>query len=104
MTSARTFLAECFVPGAHREDIEAAGERARVAAEAMRADGSDVEYLGAMFVAIDEVVFHAFATTDVSTATEAGRRAALPFARIVESVGVPAGVWLPDMERGHAAP
>jgi hypothetical protein len=94
----RTFLAECFLPGVHASDVEAAGARARAVADELRAAGTPVEYLGALLVEQDEVVFHAFRAGTLGDALEASRRAGLPFERVVESVEVATAVgafWSP---------
>ena len=88
----RTFLVECYLPGVAESDVAAASERARRVAEALRADGRDVAYLGALFVAADEAVFHQFRAHDVGVVIEASRQADLSFERVVESIGVDGGV------------
>jgi hypothetical protein len=89
----RTFLVECYRPGLAEADVAAAGERARRVAEAFRADGRDVAYLGALFVAADEAVFHQFHASDASVVVDASQMAGLSFERVVESIGL-------DGERG----
>ena len=64
MTPQRTWLVECYSPGIDRAAVASAGARARAAAAALGADDARVEYLGALLVARDEVVFHAFAAPD----------------------------------------
>lgn len=94
----RTFLAECFLPGVHASDVEAAAARARAVADDLRANGTPVEYLGALLVEQDEVVFHAFRARALGDALDASRRAGLPFERVIESVEVAAAVgafWSP---------
>ena len=91
--SGRTFLVECYMPGIAERDVAAASERARRVAEELRADGRDVAYLGALFVAADEAVFHQFHASDASVVVDASRRAGLSFERVVESIGL-------DGERG----
>ena len=87
----RTFLVECYLPGVVERDVAAASERARRVAEELRGTGSAVAYLGAMFVAADEAVFHQFRAPDASVAVEASRMAGLPFVRVVESIGIHGG-------------
>lgn len=90
--SSRTFLAECYLPGVDEDDVAAASERARRVADELRASGRDIEYLGALFVATDEAVFHQFRARDAGLVIEAGRIAELSFTRVVESIGVDGGV------------
>lgn len=88
MTPQRTWLVECYSPGIDRAAVASAGARARAAAAALGADDARVEYLGALLVARDEVVFHAFAAPDPGLVHEASERAGIRFERIVESVSV----------------
>ena len=83
-----TYLVECYSPGVVREDVESAAERALDASAALRSEGSCVEYVGALLVPADEVVFHVFSSTSVAAVREASSRAAVAFARVVESVPV----------------
>jgi hypothetical protein len=89
--SGRTFLVECYLPGVAESDVAAAGERARRVADELRAKGRDVAYLGALFVAADEAVFHQFRARNANLVVEASRLADLPFERVVESIGVDGG-------------
>lgn len=88
MAVTRTFLVECYLPDVAESDVVAAGDRAREAADALRARGDEVAYLGALFVAADEAVYHQFRAADVALVTAASRMAGLAFERIVESIGV----------------
>lgn len=89
--SKQTYLVECFVPGSDRAAVEAAGQRMREAIADLRAEGCEVEYLRAILVPGDEVVFHVFAAPDASAVREASRRADVDFERVVESVAFDAG-------------
>jgi hypothetical protein len=84
----QTYLVECYSPGLAREDVESAAERALDASASMRSEGRCVEYVGALLVPADEVVFHVFSSTSVAAVREASSRAAVAFARVVESVPV----------------
>lgn len=87
----RTFLVECYAPGISQDDVEAAAGRARAAAQAAGSGGGPLTYLGALLVADDEAVFHAFQADDVEAVETASRAAGLEFTRIVESVSVRGG-------------
>lgn len=87
----RTFLVECYLPGVAAADVAAAGERARQAAEELRASGGEIAYLGALFMAADEAVFHQFRASNAAVVVDASRLAGLAFERVVESVDVEAG-------------
>jgi hypothetical protein len=84
----QTYLVECYSPGIAREEVESAAARALDASEAMRGEGRCVEYVGALLVPADEVVFHVFASTSPGAVREASSRAAVRFDRVVESVAV----------------
>jgi len=62
--------------------VEDARERARRTA----ALGSGVRYLRTTFLPGDETLLHLFEAPSAEALDEAGRRAALPFERIVEAV------------------
>lgn len=85
-----TYLVECFVPGSDPAAVEAAGLRMTEAAAELRAEGRDVEYLRAILVPGDELVFHVLAASDSEAVEEASRRAHVEFERVVESVAVDA--------------
>ena len=74
-----SFMAECFWPGVEPADVRALDERALAATA-----GTGVRYLGSILVPQDEVVLCEFegAADEVQRAAE---RAAIPFARIVET-------------------
>jgi hypothetical protein len=93
MTNApRTWLVECFMPGIDEAAVAAAGDRARAMAAGLRERGSGIEYLGALLMSGDEVVFHAFVAEDAATVASASTSAGLAFERVVESVGVPGDI------------
>ena len=62
--------------------VEEARERAERAADF----GADVRHLRTTFLPGDETVLHVFEAPSAEALDEAGRRAALPFERIVEAV------------------
>ena len=84
----RTFLVECYAPDISRGDVDDAAERALAAAAEVRDEGCAVEYVGALFMPADEVVFHVFSSACAGAVREASSRAAVVFERIVESVAV----------------
>jgi hypothetical protein len=88
MEATHTYLVECYSPGIGREEVESAAARALDASEAMRVEGRDVEYVGALLVPADEVVFHVFSSSSPTAVREASSRASVAFARVVESVPV----------------
>ena len=88
MHALRTFLVECYAPGIERSAAADAGRRARAAATLLRRPDQPIEYLGALLVAGDEVVFHAFRAADPKLVDHVSRQAGLRFERIVESVAI----------------
>ena len=67
--------------------VDDARERARRTEEL----GADVRYLRTTFLPGDETILHLFEAPSAEALDEAGRRAALPFERIVEAVEGAAG-------------
>lgn len=84
----RTYLLECYEPGLERAEVESATDRALAAAAKLREEGRKVEYVGAILVPEDEVVFHIFAAESEAAVREAGVRASVEYERVVESVAV----------------
>ena len=82
----RGFVAECFWPGVNAADIEAADTRARLSADALAREGDPVAYLGSVLFPSDEVVFFEFSSLSADVVRRVSELAAIPFARIVESV------------------
>lgn len=87
-TTRRTYLVECYSPGVDRQDVESAAERALAASAELKNEGRSVEYVGAILVPEDEVVFHVFASECVGTVREASVRASVEYERVVESITV----------------
>jgi hypothetical protein len=81
----RTFLVECYAPDIARGEVEAVGLRAASAAAELRDEGREIKYVRALLVPSDDAVFHVFTADVIDTVREAGERAAMSFARIVES-------------------
>jgi hypothetical protein len=75
-----SYLVESY--GAGPAALQDARERARRAA----ALGDDVRYVRTTFLPGDETVLHLFEAPSLEALDDAGRRAALPFERIVEAV------------------
>jgi hypothetical protein len=84
----RTYLVECYAPGIERAEVEFAGDRAHAASAELREEGQKVEYVGAILVPGDEVVFHVFASECAGTVREASVRASFEYERVVESIAV----------------
>lgn len=84
----RTYLVECYKPGLERAEVESVIDRALAAAANLREEGRKVEYVGAILVPEDEVVFHVFAAESADAVCEASVRASVGYERVVESVAV----------------
>ncbi|HEY6569752.1 MAG TPA: hypothetical protein VIZ22_05650 [Candidatus Limnocylindrales bacterium] len=87
-SSRRTFLVECYGPDIDAGSVAAAGARARAACDRLERVGVDAHYLGAVLVAEDDVVFHAFAGADAAGIEVVCREAGLVHERVVESIAV----------------
>lgn len=74
-----SYLVESY---AANDGVEDARKRARVAAELE----AGVRYVRTTFLPEDETVFHLFEAPSLEALRRAGRRAALPYQRIVEAV------------------
>lgn len=84
----RTYLLECYKPGLERAEVESVSDRVLAAAAKLREEGRRVEYVGAILVPEDEVVFHVFAAESADAVREASVRASVEYERVVESVAV----------------
>jgi Protein of unknown function (DUF4242) len=85
----RAYLAECFWPGVSEAQLNELDSRAAEAAVAGSGSGAHVRYCGSILIPQDEVVFCFFEGPSATVVEATARRASVPFARIVESTGVP---------------
>jgi hypothetical protein len=90
LASVPRFLVESYV-AASPAAFDDACERARLAAEL----GVGIAYVHTTFLPGDEMVLHLFEAPSAEALDEAGRRAGLPFDRIVEAIDV----WQADERR-----
>jgi hypothetical protein len=100
-TDRRTYLVECYAPGIDRARVGSEAARAAAAAAELRADGVSVEYLQALLVCADEVVFHVFASDGAAAVREASLRAGVAFERVLESVALDAHSHLEESPGPH---
>jgi len=106
-TGLPTFLVEVYAAAVTREELAAAIARAELIAGELRRDGEQVEYLGALFVPGDEVVFHVIAARDIGLVRALCSRSSVTSERIVESVligGGPRRLLGPAAVLPHRAP
>ena len=89
MTDAsKTYVVECYVPGVTDAGVRRAADKAAAAVLLLGGPEAGIEYLGALLMAIDEVVLHAFRASDRDRVSQAATAAGLPFERVIESVEV----------------
>ncbi len=79
----RSFVAECFWPDVHEEDVRDLDARLRACAEG----SSRVRYLGSFLIRTDEVVLCQFEGTREAVC-ELAQQAQLPFERLLETTTV----------------
>ncbi len=76
----KNFVAECFWPDVHEQDVRDLDERIRTCT----ADAKDVRYLGSFLIRTDEVVICQFEGTREAVRAVA-ERARVPFERLLET-------------------
>jgi len=84
----KTWVVECYVPGVDDAAVRGSADRAATAVRALGGREAGIEYLGALLMAVDEVVLHAFRAADTSLVQRASEAADLGFDRVIESVEV----------------
>jgi Protein of unknown function (DUF4242) len=86
---ARSYLAECFLPGVSEAHLEQLDKRAVQSATGQSGSAAQVHYRGSMLLPDDEVVFCFFDGPSANAVEAVARHAEIPFARIVESTAIP---------------
>jgi hypothetical protein len=81
-----SYLVESYLSRTGAADIQVLVQRAREAAEGLAREGMDVHYVRSSFLPEDEMWLLWFEAPTSELVGEAGRRAELEFARIVEAV------------------
>jgi hypothetical protein len=79
-------MAECFWPGVTEQRLADAGASAHRAARGIGSEGRVARYLGSILMPVDEIAFCLFEADSLETVGEVGRRASIPFERVVEIV------------------
>ena len=83
------YVVERYLPGLdQRRLLRMLGDLEQVTAE-LRAEGTDVRYIGSTIVPDDEACFCQFEGASEADVAEANERAGVPFARIVAAITVP---------------
>jgi hypothetical protein len=94
LEGSKTWVVECYVPGVDDAAVRQAAERAAAEVRRLGPAGRDIEYLGALLMAVDEVVLHAFRARDAELVRSASTAAQLGFERLIESVQILPGPLL----------
>ena len=81
-----SYLVEVYLPRSRAAEAEAAGRRARAAAEELSGEGSPVSYVRTTFLPDDETCFHLFEAASAEAVEEVSRRAGLGHGRIVPAI------------------
>ena len=81
-----SYLVESYVPRVRVGELDGLRGRAREAAEGLAREGNDVRYVRSSFLPEDEMWLLWFDAPTPELVGEAGRRAELDFARIVEAI------------------
>jgi hypothetical protein len=87
-----SYVAECFWPGVHEEDLRELDRRIEASVEAVAGDGEPVGYLGRLLVIDDEVVLVLF-KGPIGTVRRVAEHAEIPFGRILQAAHAP---WPPN--------
>ena len=80
------YLVEAYVPRAQVQEAQAAGRRARAAAEQLSREGMAVRHVRTTFLPEDETCFHVFEAGSEEIVREVCRHACLGSPRIVPAV------------------
>ena len=88
MPDSKTWVVECYVPDTDDAAVQRAADQAAAAAERLGGRDGGIEYLGALVMAVDEVVLHTFRASDPDLVRQASTAAELAFDRVIESVEV----------------
>ena len=86
------FVVERYFPGLDQGRLVGLLGKLGPVTQELRAEGTQVEYLGSTIVPDDEACFCQFEGASEAAVAEANERAGVPFARIVAAIAVPATV------------
>jgi hypothetical protein len=81
-----SYIAECFWPDVHPDQVDDGAARARLSAEQLTREGTPVDFTGSILMRTDDVIFYLFDGVSAEAVREACERAAIRYERIVESV------------------
>ncbi len=81
-----SYLVEAYMPRSHAQEAQAAGRRARAAAEKLSREGVPIHYVRTTFLPDDETCFHLFEAASAEAVEEASSRAELGRARVIPAI------------------
>lgn len=85
------YLVERYLPGLSESEVRAGLARANAACAELRAAGTEVRYLGSIFLPLEEACFCRFDGPHSEAIAEVNQRAQLAFARITTGVAIGPG-------------
>lgn len=83
-----SYLVERYLPGLSESDVRAGLARADAVCAELRAAGTEVRYVGSMFLPLEEACFCRFDGDRAEAVVEANERAQLAYARITAGVAI----------------
>ncbi|MCP9485619.1 MAG: hypothetical protein MSC30_07140 [Gaiellaceae bacterium MAG52_C11] len=81
-----SYLVEAYLPRSLPDEADAAGRRARAAADELFREGTPIRYVRTTFLPDDETCFHLFEADSADAVAVVCRRARLGHARIVPAI------------------
>ncbi len=82
----REFVAEQYLPAAGGAEAAVRAGAARRAAEQLTCEGTPVELVRSIFIAVDETCLHLYRAESIDAVRAVAARASLPLERVAESV------------------
>ena len=83
-----SYLVERYLPGLAEADIRAGLTRAQAACAELSAAGTEIRYVGSIFLPLEEACFCRFDSDRADAVAEVNERAQLAFARITAGVAI----------------
>jgi hypothetical protein len=83
-----SYLVERYLPGLSEAEVRHGLERAGAVCEELSGHGSEIRYLGSIFLPLEEACFCRFDSDRPETVAEVNERAGLAFARITAGVAI----------------
>ena len=85
-----SYLVERYLPGLSEAEVRAGLRRAESACADLRATGTEINYVGSIFLPLEEACFCRFDSDRPEAVAAANERAQLAFARITAGVAIDA--------------